>query len=359
MYHTNYKLENKLINILIVGAGAIGCLVGGQLAVRGHKVTLLGRPKLIKAVTDNGLHLQWPDGKTHIVHPTVIKTLSEHPNLAEVDLIFITVKSFDTATAVTGLANALAPTARIISLQNGVGNEEILSEHLPNQPLVAGSITLPVSVPSVGTIQISKDKGSIALAAVLPQTNITDIKLALEQAHFRVSCYTDYQSLKWSKLLMNIMSNAASAILDLPPKEVLQYDNLFNLELEAMRETLAVMRAMKIKVVSLPSYPLTALAIGLRWLPNPILRSILRPIMAGGRGNKLPSLLLDLRQGRNQSEVDVLNKAVVIAGKSLGIKTPVNKGFWSILSEIVQGAVPWSEYQGQTEKLYQKIVDSG
>ena len=319
-------------------------------------MTLLGRPRLVEAVTQHGLQLHWPDGHQQTVQPQVVESLAELASLAEFELILVTVKSFDTAAAVASLAGRLSETAQILSLQNGVGNEETLVEIFPQQAVIAGSITLPVAVPETGTIIVSKEKGGIGLAVMSPeqdQRRFEQVVACLQRAEFRVAAYRDYRSLKWSKLLMNQIGNATSAILDLPPSQSLLHSVIFDVELAALRETLAVMRAQGIGVVALSNYPLPPLALALRWLPNVILRPALRKMMIGGRGDKLPSLQLDLRQGRPQSEVRVLNEAVAIAGERLGVPVPVNRGLSDLLNGIVAGEIDWDVYRGKVDLLGQ------
>ncbi len=321
------------------------------MAASGHLVTLLGRAKLVQMVKNNGLHLRWPDGSAHTLYPDAVENLNDLPRLAEVELVLFTVKSFDTAEAARELVGKLPPGARVLSLQNGVSNEEMLAKILPQQTIVAGSITLPVEVPRLGTIVVSRDKGGIGVAPVSQGAETADIVEMLREAGFTVAGYSDYRSLKWSKLLMNIISNAASAILDMPPGEATAHLCIFNLELAAMRETIAVMRAQGLEVVALPSYPLPLLAKALRLLPNFALRPLLRPILIGGRGDKLPSLQLELRRGRNQSEVTVLNQAVANAAQKTGVSAPVNKKLSEILQGIVAGKIPWQTYRGKPEVL--------
>lgn len=354
MSNTGYFVMRNA-KVLVVGAGAIGGLVGGRLAAAGCEVTLLGRKSLVHAVVTTGLHLQWPDGTQRTVHPQAIENLTELDQLADFALVLITVKSFATASSVQGLVGKLSPTAPILSLQNGVGNEETLTSLLPGQPIIAGSITLPVRVPQVGTIVVSKEKGGIGLAPTTTGANVDDLARLLQRAGFEVITCADYHSLKWSKLMMNIIGNASSAILDMPPGASLVHREIFDLEIAALRETLAVMQARNIKVIPLPGYPLPWLAVALRWLPNPMLRQILKSAITGGRGDKLPSLQLDLRQGRNQSEVTVLNRVVATEGEQTNIPVPVNKGLSNILEGIVKGEVYWEDYKEKPELLWAQL----
>jgi 2-dehydropantoate 2-reductase len=206
---------------LVIGAGAIGCLVGGRLAADGHEVTLLGRERLQEAVSASGLQLQWPDGRCQIVWPAVVTDLAELSGPVAADLILVTVKAFDTAAAAQGLIGRVLPETCFLSLQNGVGNEARLAECFPDQMILAGSITLPVMVPQTGVIIVSKDKGGIGLAPYTDGAMTGEIAQTLARAGFSVAGYEDQRSLKWSKLLINIIGNATSAILDMPPGESL------------------------------------------------------------------------------------------------------------------------------------------
>jgi 2-dehydropantoate 2-reductase len=164
--------------------------------------------------------------------------------------------------------------------------------------------------------------------------------------------------MKWSKLLLNIVNNASSAILNQPPARIIGQPELFDLEIEALREAVAVMRACGIGAVSLPGYPVAWLArlVSASWLPAPLKRTILRPFMLSGRGTKMPSLQIDLAAGRSSSEIGVLNGAIVRAGQQAGIPTPVNQALTEILSCLVSGEVAWAAYQDQPARLLEAVA---
>ena len=358
LIHTAYCLSRRLlIKILVAGAGAIGCLVGGSLASIGCDVTLWGRHSWVSTISANGLNLQWPDGRHETVHPQAVEDLDSLTSLEAIDLVLVTPKSYATEAIAADMVGRLSPKTRVFSLQNGVGNEAVLASTLPDQSILAGSITLPVMIPEVGTIIVSKEKGGIGLAPFTEGAEIGDIAQLLQKAGFTVMTATDHRSLKWSKLIMNLIGNASSAILDMPPSQSFAHQAIFDLEIAALREALAVMRAQGISVMAFPDYPLTLLAGALRWLPKIILHPILRSAMIGGRGDKLPSLQLDLQQGRLESEVDVLNGVVVTYGTKLGVAVPVNRGLTGILNGIVDGQIPWNRFQGNPQALLKAIYE--
>ncbi|HEX2698555.1 MAG TPA: ketopantoate reductase C-terminal domain-containing protein, partial [Anaerolineales bacterium] len=122
------------------------------------------------------------------------------------------------------------------------------------------------------------------------------------------------------------------------------------LEIEMLRECVAVMEAQHIPVVDLPGTPARALAFATRlplWLSKPLLARA-----AGkGRGNKMPSFHIDLYSGRGKSEVEFLHGAVVRAGEKFGVPTPVNKVLTETLMALTLKEIPLEEFAHQPEKL--------
>jgi 2-dehydropantoate 2-reductase len=346
------------LNVLILGAGAIGCFVGGSLAATGHDVTLIGRQSLMEKIDTQGLQIVWPDRGVTSVTPRTGTALT---GLAtSFDYVLLTVKAPATTEAVTQLARADINYDKtcFVSLQNGIGNEEILAGTFSSEQAIGGTITIPIAVPSLGVIKISKTKGGIGLAPLVPGQAAQPLADALKQAGLETIVYTDYPAMKWSKLLLNIINNATSAILDQPPAEVIANSEIFKLEIAAIQEGVKVMAAQKIKVIPLPGYRVDWLArlVTTPWLPMGIKRMILRPVMVGGRGSKMPSLHIDLAAGRTHSEVNVLNGAIVQAGQRLGVSTPVNKALTMVLNGIVSGELNWADYKHQPARLLDTIA---
>jgi 2-dehydropantoate 2-reductase len=249
---------------------------------------------------------------------------------APYDLAVLTVKSYDTAAALEELGAALgaAPPPAVLSLQNGVGNEEAIASALGQAAVIAGVITTPVSVQGPGAVRVDRPHYDLGLSPWAPSVSAEVVDAAadaLARAGFRVVRYVDARGLKWTKLLMNMVGNASSAILDMPPQEIFAQDKLVDLEITAWREALAVMRAARIAPVNLGSYPFRLLAPFVRYAPKRLLRPLLRSRVGGARGGKLPSLHIDLHSGKRRSEVRWLNGAVVRKGKEVGIVTPVNR----------------------------------
>jgi 2-dehydropantoate 2-reductase len=177
---------------------------------------------------------------------------------------------------------------------------------------------------------------------------------AFNDAFLNAQTYPDADSMKWSKMLTNLLANPTSAILNMSAVEIYAHKGLCKLEIAMLRECLAVMGAQNIEVVDLPRTPVRALAFTTKlpvWLSKPLLKRG----AGGGRGGKMPSFHIDLHSGRGKSEVDFLHGAIVRAGEKTGVPTPVNKLLTEILLALTDGEIPLEEYASQPEKLLSKL----
>jgi 2-dehydropantoate 2-reductase len=172
-----------------------------------------------------------------------------------------------------------------------------------------------------------------------------------------VSAHEDDRALKWSKLALNIVANASCAILDRLPGQVVANPMLFDLEMRALREARDVMAALKLGAIDLPRYPVKSLFAATHF-PTPLARAILGPRIAKARGAKPPSLLLDLRNAKHETEVGALNGAIAAAGARTGVATPVNAALARILTEIARMPQRWATYRERPEALDAEVRSS-
>jgi 2-dehydropantoate 2-reductase len=342
-------------HVAIVGAGAIGSLLGARLATAGVPVTLIGRPESMHAVQAHGLVLERPWRR-----PLVVRSLRAAAGwgelaaeeIASIDLAVLTTKVHDTQAAVAELSVELAPAVPLIVLQNGVGGAEIARAQAGSRPLLAAVTTLVASRPRPGVVRAWSRRGGLGLAPVeAPLDLLTRTARLFAQSGLYTQVYAEHQAMAWSKLLLNILGNAVPAIVGRPPEQVFADLALCRLELAAFREARAVMRALGLEPVGLPGYPVPALAWAIGRLPVPILHRLLPRLVGGGRGGKVPSLQMDLERGRRVSEVEYLNGAVVRAGRELGVPVPANALIQRTLSAMAQGAIPRHAYAENPHRL--------
>lgn len=339
------------MNILVFGAGAIGTYIGGSLLWKGHHVTFLERPQATKMLEERGIRLDLTLARhdTLTFPPSsfqVATSLQEALERSSYDLAIFALKSFDTPAAIETMRPLAAQMPPVLCLSNGVENEAMLAEALGKEKVIPGTVTSAVLRLEVGNVKLEKLRG-IGLANTHPAAD--QWFEAFNEAALRPRLYSDAVSMKWSKLLTNLVANATSAILDMSPAEIFADPQLYHLEMEQLREAIAVMKAQDLKVIDLPGTPVRLLA---RIAQSPaFLQPLVRPFLAKGRGEKMPSLHIDLHTGRRQSEVTHLNGAVVRFGARHGIPTPVNRLLHDILLNLVQGKLPIESFARQPQKL--------
>lgn len=347
---------NESLNVVVVGAGAVGGWVGGRLALGGHNVTLVGRQRLAEAVAAGGLRLRTPDqdgGTSTVVvcNLRVVTSVADTAPYGPFDLALFTVKTYDTNAAIAEIQAAEQATGwgrpTIVSLQNGVRGETVLAEAFGPERVVAGTDLNPISVPEPGTVCLEKWRGGIGLATVARSASVERWVRVLDEAVLPTRAYADYRAMKWSKLLLNLIGNASAAVLDMSSLEVYADPRLFRLEIEMLREAVGVMRGLGLKPVGLPGWPVPLLVWGVRWAPRLALKPIMRTLVARGRGEKPPSLLLDLRRGRERSEVSDLNGAVVRAGEKVNLPTAINRTLTEVLTRVFERRIQWNSVRRQ------------
>jgi 2-dehydropantoate 2-reductase len=173
----------------------------------------------------------------------------------------------------------------------------------------------------------------------------------LNEAGIRTRAYADYRAMLWSKLVLNLIGNATSAILDMSTPRVFADRRLVWLESEQLREAIWTMDACKVRPVSLPGYPVPLLVLAVRLVPTPLLGWVMRPLVVRGRAEKPPSLLLELRRNHGKSEVDELNGAVARIGQVVGIGTPVNATLAATLNLLTHTPAQRAAWSENVERL--------
>ncbi len=322
-------------------------MVGGRLLLAGHNVTFLARPAKAEALRARGLQIM-SGGERQVVRQVHVVPDPAEAFDAALDCVIFTVKSYDTEDAIAEMRRLGITPPPILCLQNGVDNETALAEAYGAPGVIAGTVTTTVTMdePGVAVVQRERGVGLASGAAIAPF-----LAEALGAAGFTVQAFDNAASMKWSKMLVNLIGNATSAICDLATGKVFDHPGLYALEIRSLRECLAVMRARGAGAVNLPRLPTGWLAAGLRALPPSGLQIPLRYLLRDARGGRAPSFHADLMRGNGRSEVGWLNGAVVRHGEQTGVPTPVNRLLTETLKGILAGRMAWEEYRGKPERL--------
>jgi 2-dehydropantoate 2-reductase len=345
--------SSKPLRVLSFGAGAIGTYIGGSLALSGNHVVFIERPETAKQITSLELTI---DGTSKVLsEPFVTASIQDAFEHGPFDIALFALKSFDTENALMNLvaySNQIPP---ILCLQNGVENEEMIAEILGQEKVVHGTITSAVGKIGLGKIVLERFRG-VGISGDHPVSYI--LEQAFAEAGLNPTLISPPAAMKWSKMLTNLVSNASSAILDMPPGDIFNHPELFRFEIEQIREALRVMKSLDIPVVDLPGTPVKAFVLAATRLPAWLSRPILTKAIGGGRGEKMPSFHIDLHSGRRHSEVTYLNGAVSRFGIKAGIPTPANNFLTTTLLELVEQKIPISTYQQNPDKFLKNFADS-
>ena len=352
--------SHNQLKILVFGAGAIGTYFGGSLALAGHQVVFVEKLQMADELRERGLRLDLTlderrgTKNAFTVEPrafVMASSLEDALKYGPFDVALFALKSFDTVSAMEGLkpyADKLPP---ILCLSNGVENEQAIARVMGPDKVLYGTVTTAIGRRGAGSIVLEKLRG-VGVAAGHPLSE--KIVSALNDAYLRCRLYPDAHSMKWSKMLTNLIANPTSAILDMTAAQVLANKDLYKLEIEMLKECLAVMKAQNLEVFDLPGTPVKALAFATKlplWLSKPFLSRA----AGSGRGGKMPSFHIDLHSGRPLSEVEYLHGAIVREGSARGIPTPVNELLTSTLMALTNKEIPLDEFANQPGKLLSKL----
>ena len=344
------------MKILVYGAGAIGGYFGAKLSQHGHDVTLIVREATAVAINQAGLVVV-EKGAEFVTRPTAVATLSQlfTDKTPHFDLIIMGMKAYDLASAADALT-AVYPTApMLMTIQNGIDIEAPLIDRFGAERVLSTAVTIPITKEAANRLVVHHDRRGLGLAPAQQGQEITRWLDLLRQVGLTVTPIPDYRAMKWSKALLNIMSNATCAILNRPPVFIYQSSSLFRLERRMVDEALAVMDKLGLSIVDLPGSPTKLLIFGLRWAPKLIMKPIFVNVIAKGRGDKMPSFYLDLVSGKGQSEVIFHNGAIARIARENGLTAPVNAKLTNLLLDLINGDLDPHQFDGNIPHLLEAV----
>jgi 2-dehydropantoate 2-reductase len=349
------------LKCLCFGAGAIGTYVGGSLALAGQEVVFLEQPEAARELQKRGLRLDLSadkrrtSGAALVLPPEATAfagSLDEALTRSPFDVAIFALKSFDTARAL----EVVRPWARdmppIVCFSNGVENELEIAQVVGRERVIAATVTSAIGRRAAGDIVLEKLRG-----VGLHVSNPIALRLlaAANLAGLNANGFQDAASMKWSKMLTNLIANPTSAILNMTATEVLSHPGLYRMEIAMLRECLAVMKAKSIPVVDLPGTPVRALALAVQ-LPTWLSKPVMARAAGAGRGAKMPSFHIDLYSRRGKSEVGYLHGAVVRLGEAMGVPTPINSWLTQTLLGLTDGSIPLDRYARRPDDLLTAVA---
>jgi 2-dehydropantoate 2-reductase len=298
------------MKFLIVGPGAMGCLFAARLSKAGFHVTLLDySPERAKQINEQGLLVEGVTGKYAVKVPTVTGDLPSSP-----DMVLICVKSYKTRQASESIKAWLPAKAAVVTLQNGLGNVEILERIFGKQRVLGGVTSEGATLLGLGKIRHAGQGETIVGPVGDPNGPAENLVSAFKQAGFKAESVDNVTDLIWGKLIVNVGINALTAITRLKNGRLPEVPGTRLVLKEAVKEAVAVAAA---KNIRLP-------------YSDPLGRVI--QVCEATAGN-VASMLQDVLKEK-ETEVDAINGAIVREGEALGVATPVNCTLTSLVHAI-------------------------
>lgn len=290
------------MKIIIAGAGAVGGYYGGVLAHTGHDVFFIARGTQLMALKERGLAVKSIKGDFALPSP---KCGENADSFGHANLILVCFKTYDTAKTLDLYRAGVGPQTAIISLQNGVDNEDIIAGRYGTEKVLGGVTFIGSRVESPGVILHTAASNMIIgeLDGGVSE-RVKTLGDVFEKAGVKCKVSGDIKRDMWGKTIWNIGFNAICAILGCSAQEAIRFEETRQLVRAAMLEWIGVARS-----------------VGVDLTPDMADKHIERTFTAG---EIIPSMLQDKRVARRM-EIDTFNGKAVELGLEYGVETPVNK----------------------------------
>ena len=288
----------------VLGAGAMGSVMGGLLARAGHEVILIDVLKpTIDAINDHGLKIE---DKAGVVETVRLKATEQPGSVGLVDLLLVFVKCYHTETAVTKALPMIGTHTAVLSLQNGWGNGPRIAKVAGEDKLLLGVCYHSATVAAPGHV-LHAGKGMTSIGEVNGKMTerLARVTKEFTGAGIEVTATPNVFKEIWSKLALNVCTLPTSALLGFYAPQLVQHDAMLDLMRSLLREVVAVAQAQGI-----------ALDFDERW-------DAITGLLKRCGPTAKSSMLQDVEKGRH-TEIDVINGAIVEAGRRLSIATPYN-----------------------------------
>jgi 2-dehydropantoate 2-reductase len=293
------------MKIYFLGAGALGCAIGGTLAAAGSDVTLIDPYQAhVDAINRDGLRMKVGDSE-RVVR---VRAALDAAKLEAPDLLIVLVKSFHTRAAIEGARNIVGPDTAVMSLQNGMGHEEILSEVVGAGHVLAGKTYVGGVMLGAGHVIAGTQGKRTVIGEIDGRISERAKAIAAEFERAELPCEVSGNILgaMWDKLLINVATGALSGITGQVYGSLYAVPEIEATAIAAVAEAMTVAEAGGVKL-SIKA-PRDAWVMAAEGLPYEFKTSMLQSLEKG-----------------SITEIDFVNGAVVRIGRKYDIPTPVNQ----------------------------------
>lgn len=300
------------MKIVIMGTGAMACLFGGRMMQAGNEVWLVsGWKEQADTIASKGLTLSEKDQEDVILHPHV--TLHAEDVVADggkyPDLVMISSKGYQTGRTIKNALPVVGPETRVLTLQNGMGNADVIASYVPAEHVFFGAASVAADVPALGHVKDTTNRNRSPLISIIPYTRKEDAFCEKLGDLFTSMGYSTEASVAaerfvWKKLSVNCCGNAIAGISQLANYIYSNDQDAFVMMNQVCAEVCAVANAKGIFM----DYEETRAFVHFTYYSQ----------------HHYVSMCQDIHNKR-QTEIDTINGYIVREGKRLGVPTPVNE----------------------------------
>ncbi len=291
-------------SILIIGTGALATLFAARLAASGVDVTMLGTWQAgLAALAEDGARLDDATGSR-------VRVINDPSDCKEAKYALVLVKTWQTERAAQQLEICLAENGLAVTLQNGLGNYEILENILGQKRVGRGITTLGATLLAPGHAHL----GGYGKVFLEKQPHLSSLVRMMRIANFEIETSNNVQALIWGKLVINAAINPLTALLRIKNGGLLENSHVHNVMGELASEAASVAKACGIV------------------LPFPDPESAVEKVARQSADN-MSSMLQDVLRGA-PTEVDAINGMIVRLGEKNNVSVPVNRVIWSLVNSL-------------------------
>lgn len=290
------------MKIAVIGAGAMGSIYGGHLSKKNEVYLVDTNKELIEKIQKDGLVLQ-ENGQDVVYHPNAVTSTED---IGEVDLVILFVKALYSRAALKGNQGIIGKNTYVMTLQNGSGHEDIISEAVAEDQIVIGTTEDNGAVLGLGYVRHGGEgKTNIGMLTEDKNGFLNQMKECFDSCDFNTMIHENIQQLIWAKLFTNVSLSAVTGILQVPMGYIAGNAHAWYLTECLVKEAVAV-----------------AHGLGLDFNEEEIIAKVKSASENSPEG--ITSICADLRAGR-KTEVDTISGSVVRASKKCGVPAPTHE----------------------------------
>lgn len=290
------------MKIAVIGAGAMGSIYGGHLSLKNEVYLVDTNQAVVDEINKNGLILL-ENGQDVVYHPTAVTSTV---GLEPMDLVILFVKAIFSKAALNSNKQIIGSNTYLMTLQNGSGHEDILSEYVPENHIIIGTTEDNGAVLAPGYIRRG-GVGNTNIGMLVEDTKgfLPKLKTTLDDCGFQGHIHENIQQLIWDKLFTNVSLSALTGVLQVPMGFIANNEHAWNIASRLIREAAEVARGL-----------------GLKADEAEIMDKVKKTSINSPDG--ITSICADLRDGR-KTEVETISGSVVRASKKCNVPAPTHE----------------------------------